>query len=201
MQILTTLFLILISGSSVSFTRTLEWDFEGEHYKVVLTLDSKMIEKAKNIGRCDKACLIKQSVKQLKELKLDKEFSLITRFFSEEQKINFALALAQSIPYEIGQWQTAITTIHRKKADCKGKTILLGSLLILIGIPEENIEFLQYPGHIALGVAPSDGKEPKGSFYFDGEKSYYPLDAAFSGPAKWGMLADDLNGASVEFLR
>ncbi|MEW6063230.1 MAG: hypothetical protein AB1571_02575 [Nanoarchaeota archaeon] len=180
----------------------MEFEFEGEYYRFVFNLDTDMIEKARNMGRCNKSCLVMKSVEQLKEIGLTEHLNFITRFFTEEEKINFLLALVQSIPYEIGKWQSALTTIHRKKADCKGKSILLTSLLISLGISPDNIVFLNYSKHIALGVAPSDGFKPEGPYYDYNGKQYFPLDATYEGSEnKWGYLVKEYDGARIEKLR
>jgi len=119
--------------------------------------------------------------------------------FDEYEKVNFAIAFVQSLPYT-SDWVTTpydeyprypVETLVDGGGDCEDTSILMAAILDSMGY---DVVLINPPGHLAVGVLGGGGIS--GSYYVHDGKKYYYVETTGEG---WeiGEIPDEYQDESV----
>lgn len=152
------------------------WNFKGKSYTALMTIDIEKYNSYDGRERYDIPKLVEEGRTSIGNL--TREFQNVFkrhREWSKQDRIDFVLSFAQSLPYTLDDVTTgfdefrryAVETLIDGGGDCEDTTILVAA--ILRGLGEKTV-LIFTPNHIALGVS---GDFTGSSVTYNGTRYYY----------------------------
>jgi hypothetical protein len=195
---------------SGSIERTFDWLFGGKEFTWELNLPQSLYDYYSQLPRAPTANYSVYATHPiddvyLEELVVELEAAAQEEDFNPRQTVEFAISFVQSLPYSSDSVTTPfdeyarypIETLVDMGGDCEDSTILLASLLDMMGY---DVVILTFPGtaskegHCAIGVAGVDGVS--GAYWEYGGELYYYLETTAAG-WKLGQLPPEYEKASA----
>jgi hypothetical protein len=182
-----------------SVSRPLEWMYDYTDHKITVTIPSEQLAWIKNLPASISG-MVHAGFIELRNLGLDATLFGLLESGSEFAQVNFLLKFCQSetgFKYVPGLPIRSVTRqIWEGVNDCDGRSVLLCCLLhTVLDYPLENIVFVSWENHLALGVKPRsqeclDMLKAEGNFVGD---NFFILDAAYMGATHWGSKMKNLS--------
>ena len=172
--------------------KELRWYYQDKEYTVKVFIPKEQIEWTRNLPP-SLFGTIASGIEELKNINLARKLKLLVDDFQEYDKINFIYKFCQSESVFIYDSKQSIRSISIQlmegQNDCDGRSVFLYCLLsAVLDYDDDDIIFISWPNHLALGVRPQTSEAEnllrQGGFY-TGDR-YYVLDAAYCGDTYWG---------------
>jgi len=172
--------------------KELHWWYIDEEFKMSVSIPEEMLHFTVNhpsstfgIAFC--------GIEELKKIGLAELLRMHLEDKDEYHQVNFLLKFCQSediFSYDSGADIRSISQqLFEGKNDCDGRSVFLYSLLIgVLDYSSEDVVFLHWPFHYALGLKPKTAQAEsllirRGSYKVD---QYYVLDPTYTGDTYWG---------------
>jgi hypothetical protein len=187
---------IFESRSTVS--RRIKWRDDDTDYKITVAIPGEQLQWTKNLPASIYG-MVACGFDELRKLGLAEGLRGMIGERDEYDQVEFLYKFCQSetdFKYQPGLPIRSVTRqIWEGRNDCDGRSVLLCCLLhTVLDFPLENIVFIGWENHLALGVKPRTEKclatlKIEGKFVGD---NYYILDPAFMGATHWGSRMKNL---------
>lgn len=187
-----------IFGSLSTVSRRIKWRFNDADYEITVAIPVDQLQWAKNLPASIYG-MVYSGFDELRKLGLAESLRDMIGGWDEYDQVNFLYKFCQSeddFKYQPGLPIRSITRqIREGKNDCDGRSVLLCCLLhTVLDFPLENIVFIGWENHLALGVKPRTEKslailQTEGKSVGD---NYYILDPAYMGATHWGSKMKNL---------
>lgn len=188
-----------VFNSQLSVSRWLEWKYDFADHELTVLIPREQIAWTKNLPASISG-MIHAGFGELRNMGLDGQLRVLVESASEYEQVNFLMKFCQSqasFKYLPGLPIRSVTRqIWEGINDCDGRSVLLCCLLhTVLDYPLENIVFISWENHLALGVKPRspeclDILRADGNFV--GE-NFFILDAAYLGATHWGNKMKNLS--------
>lgn len=182
-----------------SVSRRLRWKFDHADHELVLVFPREQLAWTKNLPASISG-MVHAGFDELHKLGFIDTFRSFVDRGSEYEQVNFLLKFCQSetsFKYVPGLPIRSVTRqMFDGVNDCDGRSVLLCCLLhAVLEYPLENIVFVSWENHLALGVKPFttqalDTLKSVGNFV--GE-CFYILDPSYVGVTHWGSKMKNLS--------
>jgi len=180
--------------------RKLKWLYNRIDYTIFVEIPIEQIEWTKNLPP-SLFGMVSSGIIELKNIGLDEQLKPLINEIEEYDKVNFLLKFCQSESIFTYNNKLTIKSVSNQliegKNDCDGRTVFLYCLLYtVIGYSTEDIVFISWKNHLALGLRPKTENALKklrnsGVCISD---NYYILDPAYVGETYWGSKMKRLSG-------
>jgi hypothetical protein len=182
-----------------SVTRRVEWNYDYADHEINVTIPSAQLAWTKNLPASISG-MVHDGFDELRNLGLVSGLRAMSDQGNEFDQVNFLLKFCQSetgFKYVPGLPIRSVTRqIWEGVNDCDGRSVLLCCLLhAVLEYPLENIVFVSWENHLALGVKPRTEKcletlKAEGKFVSD---NFYLLDPSYMGATRWGSKMKTLS--------
>lgn len=205
-----------LSGKAI--TRIYRWEFNKIQWEWELEVPELLYDYFKKMPRKDTKDYSIYITNPFDNIYIDKMVSEIGRVaklygLSERDKVEFAAAFVQSVPYSLDSETTAysdyprypIETLWEMTGDCEDKSILLASLLGNMGVRTALIHFPKTDltaGHYGIGISGIQGAY--GTRWEHNGVRYYYLETIMSGmrigaiPGIWANVTPEIQELTLE---
>lgn len=178
----------------------LSWKYGGSRFGVDVDIFEEQADWTHNLPSCLYG-MAASGIAEIAGLDFVDRLKSITRYYDEYERVNILLKFCQSENIFSYDSTMPVISVSRQLVervnDCDGRSVLLYSLLVaVLGYPDSNILFVEWPYHVALALKPMTEKakevlSQKGVLV--GE-DYYILDPSYIGDTAWGSAVDFVNG-------
>jgi hypothetical protein len=187
----------VFNGESVP--RQFKWTYDYVDHELSVAIPRQQLIWTKNLPASISG-MVHPGFDELRRIGLDRQLRSLVGEGAEYYQVDFLLKFCQSgtiFKYTTGLPIRSVTRqIWEGANDCDGRSVLLCCLLCtVLDYPLDNIVFVSWENHLALGVKPRsieclDTLKVMGSHVDD---DFYILDPAYMGATHWGSKMKNLS--------
>ncbi|HEC78151.1 MAG TPA: hypothetical protein ENI34_03290 [candidate division WOR-3 bacterium] len=175
------------------FEKVLKWYYKNMEYNTTVSIPKAQIEWTQNLPPSLYG-MTNPGIIELKRIGLVDRLKIMLNNFQEYDRVNFLLKFCQSESIFIYDSKQQIQSVSKQLTegynDCDGRSIFLYCLLrAVLDYSDEDIIFLSWPNHLALGLRPKTEEAVKILEENDGysvNDKFYILDPTYLGNTGWG---------------
>jgi hypothetical protein len=176
-----------------------KWNHDYVAHELTIAIPRAQLNWTKNLPPCISGA-VHAGLEELRRIGLDRQLRNLVSGESEYEQVDLLLKFCQSetnFKYTTGLPIRSVTRqIWDGANDCDGRSVFLCCLLCtVLDYPLENIVFVSWENHLALGVQPRsaeclDTLKLGGNYVGD---NFFILDAAYMGATHWGSKMKNLS--------
>lgn len=182
------------------YSTHLSWNYAGSRFSISVNIFEEQVAWTHNLPSCLYG-MAASGIAEINGLDFVDRLKSITEYYDEYERVNILLKFCQSDNIFSYDSTRPVISVSRQLVerinDCDGRSVLLYSLLVaVLGYPDSNILFVEWPYHVALALKPMTEQaeellSQKGVSVGD---DYYILDPSYIGDTAWGSAVDFADG-------